>query len=190
MALQKIPNVTLHRASLANAARIVRLNMADATVAIDADIIATVPVLAPYPKSVGNFFKIVGEILEDAGAITTKRNVRYYRNDINSALRQINFAFFLLGGSLPEDSPPVQILAMPQDIVFTTAAQTHDFSQYFSGGDTYSISTLPSKFSWVSATGVLTYDTDDAAGGFNPFITAHNANGDTKAAETADISYS
>ena len=195
MALTSLPNVTLHRSSLSNAARVAQLNF-DFLDATHATTSTPMPKMAPYPRSISNFFKVAEANLALIDATTgfgylKLGNVTNYRNSINRALRRLGFSMAVAEAGVPAAaSPPVQISAMPTH-AFTTAAETYDFSQHFTGATSYTITAYPAdKFSWDGATGIMTYDTDDASGSFNPLITATNANGSTVSDTTADLSYS
>ncbi len=86
--MKRVPNVTLHRASLANCSRIIKENLAGTG--------DDLPILLPYRNSVVTYFKELGLIMGlDLGS------PQCYRNDINLALEQVREA-------MPEgpDLPP------------------------------------------------------------------------------------
>ena len=115
MALIPIPNATLHRSSLANIARIIKLNLVDIAIGVPQVEVDKLNTLAPYNNSVITFFTHTAALLTAVGATTIpyKGNVQYYRNDINAALKVIRTNMWTKAGEpITPDDPNFDILAM------------------------------------------------------------------------------
>ena len=178
MALLKIPKATLTRSSLSNVSRIVKLNMVDQ--GVPQAVVDDVPTLAPYHKAVSLFFVKVAAAMTATGIThwPYKGNVQYYRNDINLALKAITLNLGVEGGvPLPGEAPI--LIADIADFTLAVAA-THDFSADFYGETSYSITTMPTGFSFSTTTGILTNVSNSGSGNFSPIITASNSNGSTQ----------
>ena len=187
MAFQKIPNTTLHRGSLANTARIVKLNMVES--GVPQLVVDDIPTLVPYHKAVSLFFVKVAAAMTATGIthIPYRASVRYYRNDINQALQIIRLNMGLEAGAPLPGEAPILITDIAD---FTLAvAATHDFSADFYGATSYSITTMPADFSFDPATGILTNVANSGSGSFNPIITATNSSGSTPS-NSVTITYS
>jgi len=146
MAQQKIPNVTLHRRSLANASKIVRANFVNAGIA-GAE---TIPIMSPYHHSISNFAKICGELLGEP-----LPNARFYISDINSMLQAIEENLSEI--TQPPSEPPVFIGPDIPDVQFieNELITDIDYSVYFTGEGYYQLSLTPASLTFNSSTAVL-----------------------------------
>jgi len=182
MALIKIPNVTLHRSSLANASRIIKLNMADQS--FDQPLIDSIPVLVPNHRAVGNFFFHLEAAFYAANLGTGYIELgfpRLYISDINKQLKVVNYNFWTMAGLPLPDSPPV-LMTNITDEAYTqnSAITTKAVSSHWAGAPTgYTITALNEGLAMDPVTGDIT-GTPTAVDNFNPIVTATNDNGSTE----------
>jgi len=182
MALIQIPRVTLHRSSLANAARIIKLNMVDQ--GVPQLVVDDIPTLVPHHKAVSLFFVKVAAAMTATGIThyPYKASVQYYRNDINQALQAIRFNLWTEGGMPLPGQAPVQITEIPDQVWDDTDVINWDTSVYWAGAPTgYAITSMPAEMTLDPVTGIITGTVDAAVESFNPIMTATNTIGSTEA---------
>jgi len=183
MALIKIPNVTLHRSSLANASRIIKLNMADQS--FDQALIDSIPTLVPYGKAVSRFFHALDAAWFVHKASTTgwllHGSPKFYRNDINQSLKKANFNFWYESGAPLPDTPPILITVignMTGQVGVPFADAEADTTDNWAGTPTsYSTTQIPPGMTFID--GVFGGTPTGGSASYNPLVTAVNSYGDT-----------
>jgi len=182
MALIKVPPTTLNRGSLANASRIIKLNMIDQGFA--QPLIDAMPVLVPYRKSVSNYFLQLEAAffarLSGAGYIPFAIP-NFYRNDINKQIKRANFNFWYMSGAPLPDTPPILVTPIEDmtgqsGVAFNDiAADTSD--NWASSPTTFVTTQLPEGMTFID--GVFGGTPTGFSGSYNPLVTATNAFGST-----------